>query len=58
MQKDVYLILCQKFISVLGDHLARCDQQGCDYESPWFQATLDNCRQLLIKVGGTCGNMS
>ena len=50
MQKDMYLTLCQKFISVLGDHLARCDQQGYDYESPWFQATLDNFRQLLIKV--------
>lgn len=50
MQKDVYLTLCQKFISVLGDHLAHCDQQGSDYESPWFQATLDNFRQLLVKV--------
>lgn len=50
MQKDVYLTLCQKFISLLGDHLARCDQQGSDYESPWFQSTLDNFRQLLIKV--------
>lgn len=49
MQKDVYLTLCQKFISLLGDYLARCDQQGSDYESPWFQATLDNFRQLLIK---------
>ena len=50
MQKDVYLSLCQRFISLLGDHLARCDQQGSDYESPWFQSTLDNFRQLLIKV--------
>ena len=50
MQKDVYLALCQRFISVLGDHLARCDQQGSDYETPWFQATIDNFRQLLVKV--------
>ena len=50
MQKDVYLSLCQRFISLLGDHLARCDQQGSDYESPWFHSTLDNFRQLLVKV--------
>lgn len=49
-QKEVFLTLCQKLIAVLGDHLARCDQEGVDYESPWFQTTLDNCRQLLVKV--------
>ena len=54
MQKDVYLTLCQRFISVLGDHLARCDQEGSDYESPWFQATLDHFRQLLVKVCVWC----
>ena len=49
-QKEVFLTLCQKLIAVLGDHLAHCDQEGVDYESPWFQTTLDNCRQLLVKV--------
>ena len=50
LQKDMFLVICQRMITVLTDHLSSCDQEGTDYETTWFLATLDNFRQLLIKV--------
>ncbi len=49
-QKDVFLTVCQRLISVLSEHLAHCDQEGVDYETAWFVCSLDNFRQLLVKV--------
>lgn len=48
-QRDIFVLLCQSLVSVLTEHLARCDQEGVDYESVWFLCTLDNCRQLLVE---------
>ena len=50
MQKDMFLVICQRMISVLTDHLSTCDLEGIDYETTWFLATLDNFRQLLVQV--------
>ena len=49
-QKDIYITVCQKLVTVLTEHLAHCDQEGIDYETLWFVNTLDNCRQLLVQV--------
>lgn len=49
-QKDVFLVICQRMIAVLTDHLSTCDQEGVDYETTWFLSTLDNFRQLLVQV--------
>ena len=49
-QKDMFLVICQRMISVLTEHLSTCDQEGVDYETTWFLATLDNFRQLLVQV--------
>ena len=49
-QKDMFLIICQRMIGVLTDHLTSSDQEGVDYETTWFLATLDNFRQLLFQV--------
>lgn len=49
-QKDMFLVICQRMILVLTDHLSNCDQEGVDYETTWFLSTLDNFRQLLVKV--------
>lgn len=50
-QKDVFLVICQRMISVLTEHLSTCDQEGVDYETTWFLSTVDNFRQLLVQVG-------
>lgn len=49
-QKDVFLVICQRMINVLTEHLSTCDQEGVDYETTWFLSTLDNFRQLLVQV--------
>lgn len=49
-QKDMFLVICQRMITVLTEHLSTCDQEGVDYETTWFLSTLDNFRQLLVQV--------
>ena len=56
-QKDMFLIICQRMITVLTDHLTTCDQEGVDYETTWFLSTLDNFRQLLVKVSCVAGKL-
>lgn len=49
-QKDMFLVICQRMIAVLTEHLSSCDQEGVDYETTWFLSSLDNFRQLLVQV--------
>ena len=49
-QKETFLVLCQRMIAVLTEHLSSCDQEGVDYETTWFLTTLDTFRQLLVQV--------
>ena len=49
-QKDMFLVICQRMITVLTEHLSSCDQEGVDYETTWFLSSLDNFRQLLVQV--------
>lgn len=48
--KDVFLTTFKKMVACLTAHLSQCDQEIVDYETLWFTCTLDNCRQLLVKV--------
>ena len=48
--KDVFVTAFKKIVECLTVHLSHCDQEGVDYETLWFTCTLDNCRQLLVKV--------
>ena len=50
MQRDVFIVICQRLIAVMSEHLAHCDQEGVDYETTWFLYNLDYLRQLLIQV--------
>ena len=50
MQRDVFIVICQRLIAVMSEHLAQCDQEGVDYETTWFLYNLDYLRQLLIQV--------
>ena len=49
-QKDMFLIICQRMIGVLTEHLSTCDLEGVDYETTWFFSTIDNFRQILFQV--------
>ena len=53
MQKDMFLVISQRMIIVLTEHLSTCDQEGVDYETTWFLSTLDNFRQLLVQASLT-----
>ena len=51
MQRDVFIVICQKLIGIMSEHLTHCDQEGLDYETSWFVYNLDYLRQLLVQVG-------
>ena len=62
-QKDVFLSACrvrtghthwphpsQFLIESLDSHLSHCDEEGIDYETPWYTCVIDNTRQVLVQV--------
>ena len=49
-QKDMFLIICQRMIAIITEHLTTCDQEGVDYETTWFFFTIDHFRQILFQV--------
>ena len=34
-QKNLFLIIFQRFIMILSEHLVRCDTDGVDFKNPW-----------------------
>jgi len=49
-QKDMFLIICQRMIGIVTEHLSTCDQEGVDYETTWFFSSIDHFRQILFQV--------
>merc|ERR1719342_914332 len=39
-QKNLFLIIFQRFIMILSEHLVRCDTDAVDFKSPWYQWTV------------------
>merc|ERR1712156_38724 len=38
-QKNLFLIIFQRFIMILSEHLVRCDTDGIDFKTPWYKST-------------------
>lgn len=57
-QKNMFLVICQRMIVLLTEHLSTCDQESMDYETTWFLTTLDNFRQLLVDNYGPVSKYS
>ena len=34
-QKNLFLIIFQRFIMILSEHFLRCDTDGIDFKTPW-----------------------
>ena len=45
--KDVFLVIFQRFVLMLGQHLARCEEQQLEVKSPTFIAILDRFREFF-----------
>ena len=49
-QKNLFLIVFQRFIMILSEHLVRCDTEGRDYDTFWYKWTIGRLQQVFLTV--------
>ncbi|KAK3584715.1 hypothetical protein CHS0354_036492 [Potamilus streckersoni] len=47
-QKRLFLIIFQRFIMILTDHLSRCESKGHDYNTPWYKWVIERLQQAFL----------
>ena len=47
-QKKLFLIIFQRFIMILSDHLARCDAAKTDFYTPWYKNTIERLMEVFL----------
>jgi nuclear cap-binding protein subunit 1 len=47
-QKNLFLIIFQRFIMILSEHLVRCDTDAVDFKTPWFLWTIGRLHQIFM----------
>lgn len=47
-QKNLFLIIFQRFIMILSEHLVRCDTDGVDYNTHWYRWTVGRLQQVFL----------
>lgn len=51
-QKRLFLIVFQRFIMILSEHLVRCDTDARDHDTHWYRNTIQRLRQVFLVVSG------
>lgn len=49
-QKNLFLIIFQRFIMILSEHLVRCDTDGKDFNTHWYKWTIGRLQQVFLAV--------
>lgn len=65
-QKRLFLIVFQRFIMILSEHLVRCDTDGRDYDTDWYRWTIGRLQQVflmvsveaMVEANSICSNLS
>lgn len=52
-QKRLFLIVFQRFIMILSEHLLRSDTDGRDPDTDWYRWTIGRLQQVFLMVGGS-----
>lgn len=52
-QKRLFLIIFQRFIMILSEHLVRCDTDGIDFNTHWYHWTIGRLQQVFLAVSIT-----
>merc|ERR550519_467398 len=47
-QKNLFLIIFQRFIMILSEHLVRCDTDGVDFKTTWYMWTVGRLQQIFM----------
>lgn len=50
-QKNLFLVIFQRFIMVLSDHMVRSSNSGKDFNTPWFKNTIERLQQMFLMHG-------
>lgn len=49
-QKRLFLIVFQRFIMILSEHLVRSDTDGRDPDTDWYRWTMGRLQQVFLMV--------
>lgn len=52
-QKRLFLIVFQRFIMILSEHLVRSDTDGRDPDTDWYRWTIGRLQQVFLMVSQT-----
>ncbi|KAF4525537.1 hypothetical protein B566_EDAN015845 [Ephemera danica] len=47
-QKNLFLIIFQRFIMILSEHLVRCDTDNRDFNTFWYRWTIGRLQQVFL----------
>ncbi|KAK2168200.1 hypothetical protein LSH36_19g01045 [Paralvinella palmiformis] len=47
-QKNLFLIIFQRFIIILTDHLAKCESDDSDYNTHWYKWVIERLQQVFL----------
>lgn len=46
-QKNLFLVIFQRFIMILTEHIARCEMESKDFKDHWFHWTIGRLQQIF-----------
>lgn len=49
-QKRLFLIIFQRFIMILSEHLVKSDTDGIDFNTDWYRWTIGRLQQVFLVV--------
>ncbi|XP_063770310.1 nuclear cap-binding protein subunit 1 [Pseudophryne corroboree] len=48
-QKNLFLVIFQRFIMILTEHLVRCETGGIDVITPWYKNCVERLQQIFLQ---------
>ncbi|CAG7717877.1 unnamed protein product [Allacma fusca] len=48
-QKNLFLIVFQRFIMILSEHIALCDTDGINFNNTWYRWTIGRLQQVFMQ---------
>ncbi|XP_048826262.1 nuclear cap-binding protein subunit 1 [Brienomyrus brachyistius] len=52
-QKNLFLVVFQRFIMMLTEHLAHCETAGTDFNTSWYKNCIERLQQIFLMHHGT-----
>lgn len=46
----IFILLFQRFIMILSEHLVKCDTDGVPFDTHWYKYTIGRLQQVFLAV--------